>query len=105
MITSGEGKYRVWLKQHQLDEDVILILGGGERSHVGGIVICEPGKPAEIISFEGHRDTEVLQPLAEYACATYQKKVVALGGIHIDHASKEEISLLIQNCEKLKDKM
>ena len=105
MITSGEGKYRVWLKQHQLDEDVILILGGGEQSHVGGIVICEPGKPPEIISFKGHRDTEVLQPLAEYACALYRKKIVALGGIHIDHARKEEISLIIQNCEKLKDKM
>lgn len=43
MITAGEGKYRVWLKQEDLGNDLLYILGGGERPHVGGVVVKVPG--------------------------------------------------------------
>ena len=40
----------------------------------------------------------VLQPIAEAACKKYKKKIVAIGGLHIDNATKEEIDLLVKNC-------
>ena len=43
----------------------------------------------------------MLQPIAEAACKKYNVKVVALGGIHIDNASKEEIEKLVENCKEL----
>ena len=42
MITSGKGKYKVFLERKELDDDLIYILGGGEKSHIGGAVICQP---------------------------------------------------------------
>ena len=32
MITSGKGKYKVFLKKKELGDDLIFILGGGEKS-------------------------------------------------------------------------
>lgn len=101
MITSGEGKYKVFLEKHILDDDIVYILGGGEKSHIGGVVVCEPGKKPEIMKSEGHYDYIVLQPIAEEACKKYNKKVVAVGGVHVENANKEEIDILVKNCKEL----
>ena len=105
MITSGRGKYKVWLKQHHVGDDLVFILGGGERSHLGGVVICEPGKPTNSIRLQGHYDDLVLQPIAEAACKKYKKKIVALGGVHVDNATKQDINLLVKNCKAFVKKL
>jgi hypothetical protein len=101
MITSGEGKYKVFLEKKKIDNDLIYILGGGERSHIGGVVICEPSKEPRVIRLEGHYDDIVLKPIAEAACKKYNKRVAAIGGVHVDNASQEEIDLLVKNCKEL----
>jgi len=101
MITSGEGKYKVWLEEKKVGNDILYILGGGERTHIGGIVFCEPNKESQVIRIEGHYDDIVLKPIAEVACKKYKKKVVAVGGVHVDNATKDEIEILVRNCNDL----
>ena len=101
MITSGEGKYKVWLEEKKIGEDRIYILGGGERNHIGGVVICELDKDPQVLRLEGHYDDVVLKPIAEAACMKYKTKVVAVGGVHIDNATKQEIEKLVENCKEL----
>ena len=101
MITSGEGKYKVFLEKHKLSDDLVYILGGGEKTHIGGIVVCEPGKKTRTVKFENHYDTIVLQPIAKAASKKYNKKVVAIGGVHVDNATKEEINKIVENCKEL----
>ena len=101
MITFGEGRYRVWLKVEKLDYGVVCILGGGERSHVGGCVIAEHGKKPKVVSLEGHYDVQVLAPIAEAACRKYNMPAAALGGVHVDDATEEGIGILVANCREL----
>ena len=101
MITSGDGKYKVWLKQMELGNDRMYVLGGGEKTHLGGVIICEPGKETNVISLEEHYGYVVLKPIAEEACRKYDTKVVALGGVHIDNASKEDIDKIVENSRDL----
>jgi gallate decarboxylase subunit D len=105
MITSGRGKYKVWLQRHSVGADLVFFLGGGQRSHIGGMVIAQPGKKVKIIKLTGHYDDIVLQPIAEAACKKYKTKVVAVGGVHVDHATKQEIDLLVKNCKKLVERI
>jgi len=101
MITSGEGKYKVFLEEKKIGADLIYILGGGERPHIGGVVICEPGNKPEVIRLKGHFDDIVLKPIAEAACKKYKTKVVAIGGVHVDNATEKEIDILVKNCKEL----
>ena len=101
VLEAGKGKYRVWLKIEKLDAGVVCILGGGERSHVGGCVIAEPGKKPKVLDVEGHYDVQVLLPIAEAACRKYNMPAAALGGVHIDKATESEIQILVANCEEL----
>ena len=105
MITSGRGKYKVWLSSHRIGNDLVFFLGGGQRAHVGGVVIAEPGKKIKAVRLTGHYDDIVLKPIAETACKKYKTKVIAVGGVHVDNATKEEINLLVKNCEKLLQKI
>ena len=101
MITSGEGKYRVWLEKYQVGSDLIFVLGGGERPHLGSVVVAEPGKSPQVIVLTGHRDDVVLRPIAQRACEKYKVTVVVVGGVHVDHASKDDIRILEENCRGL----
>jgi hypothetical protein len=105
MNTSGRGKYKVWLKRYDIGEDIVFFLGGGQRSHIGGVVIAEPGKKIKPIRLSGHYDDIVLSPIAHAACAKYKKKVVAVGGVHVENATKKEINILVENCKKLVKKI
>lgn len=105
MITSGSGKYRVWLEKHQVGPDLVFFLGGGEKPHIGSIIVAVPGKPLQVTALEGHRDDVVLRPMAQKACEKYGVTVVVVGGVHVDRASKEEIDLLVKNCLGLLDEI
>ena len=101
MITLGEGKHKVWLKEERMDDGIVYILGGGEESHIGGVAIKSPEKDVQTIGIDKHRDLDVLIPLAEAACKKHGCRVVATGGIHIDNASKSDIEIVVKNCRDL----
>jgi hypothetical protein len=101
MITSGDGKYKVWLEQINVGADRIYVLGGGEKSHLGGVIICEPNRKTKIVKLEKHYDYVILKPIAEEACRKYKTKTIAIGGVHIDNATKSDINIIINNCRSL----
>jgi len=103
MITSGEGRYKIWLKTIDVGNDTMYLLGGGEQTHIGGVVICEPGNPIQSIRLEGHYDYVVLEMIAQALCEKQGKTIVVLGGIHIDDATKDEIEIIIENCRRLQE--
>ncbi len=105
MISEGKGKYKVWLKELKQGKDIILLLGGGERPHIGSVVLCEPGKKPRTLNRKWHFDWMVAKPIAKRICKKRGKPVVCIAGIHIDNATKEEIELLKENCKKIEKKI
>jgi hypothetical protein len=98
---AGTGRLKVWLEKKHLDSGLVYILGGGERSHIGGIAYKEPGKDAQVIRIPEHYDLKVILPIAEAACQKYDVPVAVTGGIHIDNATADEIDTIIKNCREL----
>ncbi len=101
MITYGDGRYRVWLKTQKVGKDRLYILGGGERPHIGGMVVKEPEKEVKSMILEDHKDHLVMVPIAEKASDKYGITAVVLGGIHIEDATKEDIEIIVKNCKEL----
>ncbi|MFO7619545.1 MAG: hypothetical protein R6W91_07855 [Thermoplasmata archaeon] len=101
MITAGEGKHKVWLKKQELDKGLVLMLGGGESSHVGGAAYVTPEGDEDVMDVKGHRDMEVLLPIARAACKKYGVPVMAVGGIHIENATEPDIDKVKANCAEL----
>ena len=104
MLKAGKGETAVWLKKYKMGNDVILFLGGGQ-DHVGAISVCEPGSEPSTISLEEHKEALVTEPLAKAAAKKLFTKVVVIGGIHIDNASKSEIREITKNCKLLAERL
>lgn len=101
MIIEGTGKHQVHLERKEIGDHLLFVLTGGQQPHLGGMVVCEPGKEPMILRLGTHKDYIVLRSLAETACEKYKTTVAAVGGIHIDHATKKDIDTIIQNCKRI----
>jgi len=105
MLSAGKGKFRVWLKETRQGKDIVLMLGGGDRPHVGSVVLCTPGRKPFVINRKGHFDWIIAKPIAKKACEKRKRPVVCIAGVHVDNASDAEIRLLKENCRKLEKKL
>jgi len=107
-ISAGDGKHHVWLQLWQTEDGWIGSLTGGEKPHVGGVVLAVPrpslsgsGSSCDIwpITVPGHLDNEAGMPIAKNLCLKLGVPISLTCGIHIDHASAEDISLVKKNCQ------
>ncbi len=105
MIISGEGRYQIWLEKKEIGDDLVYILGGGDKPHIGGMVLKVPDQEVQVVNIGIHKDFHILVPIAEHACERYNRVVVVTGGVHIDNASREEIDIILQNVEELMDQL
>jgi len=114
MISVGNGKYKVWVKEEVLNNGIIFIVGGGEVSHIGSIVLTEPrisrtgeglSYTSQVINIAGHKEEKIARNFAEKTCVKKKIPVLCICGIHIDNATNEDIKTLEFNAEKLLKKV
>jgi hypothetical protein len=101
MISVGKGKYKVWLKEKVLGNGIILIVGGGEVSHIGSIVFTESGKKSKIIKIPGHKEEKIARDFAEKICLKKKVPILCVCGMHINSATKKDIKILVSNAKTL----
>ncbi|NLY56826.1 MAG: hypothetical protein GX058_10025 [Firmicutes bacterium] len=114
-LSEGAGKYRVEAALHATAEGYILHLLGGEKPHVGAVVIAQP-RPSltgdgsiscttSSLPLLGHKDDLVAKPVAEAIAKATGQTVVAIAGIHIENATAAELDELQRNVEVLTAKL
>ncbi|MEW6173601.1 MAG: hypothetical protein AB1510_11145 [Bacillota bacterium] len=107
MARAGQGRYEIEVQATPTGDGIIVQVLGGEKPHVGAVVlslprpsVSEPGKiraNSTVVPLYGHRDDEVARPVAEQLAAVFNQPVVVVAGVHIDAARPEEIELLVKN--------
>lgn len=106
----GEGRCRITLNLTDTGDGIHGLLTGGEKPHVGGVVLALPrpslqgeGWSADvyITPVPGHKDVEVARTVAETLARELQLSVVITAGIHSDALSLEELGKIIKHCETL----
>jgi hypothetical protein len=109
-ISEGTGRYRVTLAYFFTERGLIAHLLGGEKPHVGGVVLSSPrqsltgsgvGCDSWVIPLPGHKDTVVGRKLAEALCAYLNQPVSLTAGIHIDNATDGDIAEISRNCDEI----
>jgi len=80
-----------------------VIITGGEKEHIGSATLKEKQEGIQTISKKNHKDYIVAEQLIEVIYDKIKKDSLVVCGIHIDHATKEEIDILVQNAQKCVD--
>lgn len=105
-VFCGAGRYKVELTAIVTAEGYSITLTGGEKPHVGGVVMClfdqsiQKVQMAAEFSGPGHKDTVAAELVARLICQQTGENTVVVCGIHIDKASAAEIKILLQNSEQ-----
>ena len=100
-------KWKVDLNSFEMGDDLVIMLTGGNKPHIGAVALAIPYKQtssASLLSVYGHKDGEIAKPLAEKVSKVSKKTVVVIVGIHLDNATKEDIQKVIYNSNNEVDK-
>ncbi|UCZ51991.1 hypothetical protein LGQ02_14170 [Bacillus shivajii] len=82
----------------KVGEDDSILVVGGTRHHIGAVVIATwEDHYVKVVShgLPHHKEEELFIELAKVWCETFKRTTMITGGIHIDHATKEEIKMLV----------
>jgi len=106
----GEGRCQISLILQDTGNGINGLLTGGEKPHVGGVVLALPrpslrgeGWSADlyITPVPGHKDVDLARTVAASLARELRCSVVVTAGIHSDNLCSEELSKMICHCETL----
>lgn len=100
-------KWKVNLESFNMGEDLVLMLTGGNKPHIGAVALAIPYKQtssSSLLTVYGHKDGEIAKPLAEQVSKKIKKTVIVIVGIHLDNATKLDINKLVNNANSEVDK-
>ena len=110
-VTAGQGRYKMEAIATQSEEGLNVYLGGGEKPHIGTIVLCQPrlsikldgslSQTTSVINLLGHKDDGVGVPMAQSLCLALRIPVVVTAGVHISDAKAEEITAMQKVAEEM----
>jgi hypothetical protein len=111
----GRGLYKVEAEVSLVGADLLVTLYGGSKPHIGSIAVALPrpslkdkrqmSSTSSVYNLLGHKDDVVAQKLSETLSARLNKNVVVVAGIHVDRITQKGIEEILENCDKLTQKI
>lgn len=104
-VTIGTGRLEVTLRVEPLGRDLLAVLGGGDV-HVGAVAVAGPragtaGEHIEaLVVSPGHKEGPLATRVARDLAEATGRTCTAVAGIHIDHATPDEIAALVANAHE-----
>jgi hypothetical protein len=96
-------------------EDLVVAVGGGERPHVGCVVLAQPhpakGRDAgwsascSVLTIPPHKEEPIARGIAEKVAASLGQVVVVTAGVHDDDIDAEGIATYLRLGEELAEKL
>ncbi|NMC77927.1 MAG: hypothetical protein GYA59_01085 [Chloroflexi bacterium] len=108
-IKEGSGKHQIELTVVDTPNGFACVLTGGEAPHIGGVALASPrpsltgeGHSADLwlATIPGHKDMYLAGEVAQALCARLNAVVSVSCGIHIDHATADDLRIIKENSLK-----
>jgi hypothetical protein len=108
---TGEGKFDLNASVFEVGQDLVVIIWGGERPHIGAVALAQPRKSlknaeitsatASVLSILGHKEDTVVKTVSERLACASNRPVAVTAGMHWDDIQESEIEQILKNVEKL----
>jgi hypothetical protein len=102
---------RIVLRAAPLGEDLLVVLAGGEKPHIGSVVLAEP-RPSradpsrlsitsQVWNRAPHKEEAVARPIAEELARRLDRVVLVVSGIHYSNLSGSDLEDIKALCNRL----
>ena len=96
-------------------EDVVVAVGGGERPHIGCVVLAQPyptkggdtewSASCSVLTIPPHKEEPIAREVAAKLGATLGRVAVVTAGVHDDDIDAEGIATYLRLAEELAEKL
>ena len=109
-ITRSVDGIELIVSHEKIGTDLLVVIRGGDEHHIGGAALAYPTKShyrdaitvsLNTITAPGHKDYVVANASAESICKALELPVLVSVGIHVEHATKEQIGLIVQEVDAM----
>lgn len=104
-LTKTKGRINVNLKAMFVGDDLLVILSGGDRPHIGAVSYCETNDESYTKSFKFHKDYVLSDYFSKKIKDVFNNNFVVCAGVHLDNITKDEISQVELLSKELLDEL
>jgi gallate decarboxylase subunit D len=113
-LSETRGSFEVFARAEWIGMDLLVTVWGGV-AHIGALGVAAPrpslrdpmevSATSSVFTFPGHKEDIPAKMLSEALSAGLNRKTVVVAGIHWDNAQPEDLRLIMEACETLKDRI
>ena len=114
-LIEGELPYQVQATALLIGGDLVVMVYGGDKPHVGAVAVSiprpsldDPGvisATTSVYALVGHKEDELAKKMANKLASFFNRKVVLTAGIHVDNITAEGIRAIENNCIKVMEQL
>ena len=93
----------IYAEVTQLDDGCHILLTGGDRSHIGAVVVIDEYGTVHEIAVKGHKEKMIALDWAERIFRKRKEPVCVAAGIHFDHLTKAELVEVVDAIVRLRN--
>ena len=91
-------------------DDLVVVIGGGDRPHVGSTVIAQPCGPGRapscsVVTIPPHKEEGIARNVAQRLCAAFDRVVVVTAGVHEDDLDRAGIDQYLDLAARLEERL
>jgi hypothetical protein len=109
VVDAGSGRsLTAWVRV--VGDDVVVAIGGGDRPHVGCVVLAVPtsgrgetgfSPSSSVLTIPPHKEEPIARAVAENVCRRLGRVAVVTAGVHEDNLDREGIAIYLRLGEEL----
>ena len=110
-VEDPESGRRIGARLTFVGEDLVIAVGGGEKPHVGCVVLAQPGasetKPGgwsascSVLTIPPHKEEPIARAIAIRLAEAFGRITVVTAGVHDDNLDAEGIAVYLRLGEEL----
>ena len=113
-IEKNVGSHSLFLYVEEIGNDLLVRIFGGDEHHIGGVALAYPTQShyrdamtisVSTLTAPGHKDYLLANTAAEKISKSLSTLTVVSVGIHIDSATKDEITEIVNTVDLMVDEM
>ena len=114
-FVSGAHPYKLSAEIKFIGTDLLVVVSGGDAPHIGSVAVALPrvslrdrgvmSATSSVYNIPGHKDQVLAQRVSEVLASRLNRTVVAVAGFHKDGISERGIKKVMENAERLAEKI
>ncbi|WP_454193039.1 prenylated flavin chaperone LpdD [Paenibacillus sp. Marseille-Q7038] len=104
-LEKKSGRIHLQLRALFMGEDIVVLITGGDRPHLGTITAGARLEPLQTIQLQTHKEFYITEEVAVRLRKSFRGNFAVCCGAHLDQITKEEIPLLTELAVQLGDEL